>query len=243
MNRQLFSLLIITIILLSCTENQTKVYTKTSNNSDSINSIKPIVKINKDTLIFGNLAMNNLPTEIVFEGKIISSSTWKDKEGEHIAFTTETGEYISKKFKHDEHNEGRDAELFGYHYLKKEKADNFTLRWKVYDYECDCPLDLVVSFIKNTFQITDLDKDGIAETWMMYKITCVSDVSPIPMKIIMYEGDSKFLLKGHNKVHVSEKDSMGGEYTFDKNFKNGPDVFLNFAKELWKKNILNKWGE
>ena len=98
MNRQLFSLLIITIILLSCTENQTKVYTKTSNNSDSINSIKPIVKINKDTLIFGNLAMNNLPTEIVFEGKIISSSTWKDKEGEHIAFTTETGEYISKKF-------------------------------------------------------------------------------------------------------------------------------------------------
>ncbi len=243
MNRQLFALLIISTIVFSCTENNNKVDLKTVNKSDSITPIKPIVKIEKDTLIFGDLAINNLPKEIVFKGKIISSFTWKDKEGEHIAFTTETGEYISKKIKHEDYIGGRDAEIFGYHYLKKDKADNFSLRWKVYDYECDCPLDLVASFIKNTFQITDLDNDGISETWMMYKITCVSDVSPIPMKIIMYEGDSKFLLKGHNKVQASETDFIGGEYTFDKNFKNGPEVFLNFAKELWKKNILNKWGE
>ena len=74
--------------------------------------------------------------------------------------------------------------------------------WKVYDYIDDCPVDIVASFVKNTFKITDLDNNGVAEIWLMYKTVCHGDVSPSEMKIIMYQGNQKFAMRGENKVQT-----------------------------------------
>ena len=63
------------------------------------------------------------------------------------------------------------------------------------------------------------------------------------MKIIMYHGQQKYAIRGQNKVQISENEFYGGDYQFDKGFANGPKEFLEFAKKLWDKNILQTWGE
>lgn len=149
--------------------------------------------------------------------------------------TCETGEYENKKSE----NEGRDAELFAYHYIISKKLT--TQNWKIYDYIKDCPVDIEANFIKNTLKITDLNNDGIGEIWIMYKTVCHGDVSPSDMKIIMYQGKQKFAMRGENKVRISKKESVGGKYTFDKAFNEAPKEFRNFAINLWNTNIFQKW--
>jgi hypothetical protein len=179
---------------------------------------------------------NKLPKQIKYSGHITKAVTWKDNVGTNYVLTTETGEYKSKD---QEGEEYKNAALYVYHYVTK--TGSTTLLWKIYDYSKDCPFDVFIKFIDKAFKITDLDKNGIAEVWLMYNNQCTSDVSPAPTKIIMYEGDKKFAVRGESRVQVSEKGFTGGQYTLDDNFKNGNSLFRQFAIELWEKNKLQKW--
>lgn len=185
------------------------------------------------------LDSNKLPFDLKFEGKVKNAVRWTDSLGDNVVITTETGIFQNKKFKHEE--DGKDAELFAYHFLISKDGAKQT--WRVYDFIRDCPVDLEASFIKNTFQITDLNKDGVAEIWLMYKTVCHGDVSPCDMKIIMYQGAQKFAMRGKNKVKISDRDFVGGDYKFDPAFSSGPKEFLEFAKKLWQKNIMQTWSE
>ena len=185
-----------------------------------------------------NLDTNNLPNAIKITGNIKTAIRWTDKIGDNIVITTETGETINKTAASDDY---RDAALYAYHYIVCK--DSIYLIWKVYDFIKECPVEIEANFIKNTFQVTDLDKDGVAEVWLMYKTVCHGDVSPCDMKIIMYQGQQKYAMRGQNKVQVSNKEFYGGDYKIDKTFADGPKEFLEFAKKLWDKNIMQTWGE
>jgi hypothetical protein len=68
------------------------------------------------------------------------------------------------------------------------------------------------------------------------------------MKVIMYQGKQKFAMRGQNKVFEGTDDKgtkhySGGDYKYDKAFADGPKEFLEFAKKLWDKNIMQTWGE
>lgn len=182
------------------------------------------------------LTSSSLPKSIQYTGHIINAVRWMDSVGDNIVVTTETGNIKSKPSSDEAY---KDAALYAYHY--QVKGDNVKLTWKVSDFINECDLDLNVSFIKNTFSVTDLDKDGKAEVWIMYEIQCTGDVSPGIMKIIMYEDGKKCAVRGTRKTRVSEKEYAGGEYFFDEAFKNGPEVFRKYASQLWKKNILKRW--
>ena len=186
----------------------------------------------------------SLPKGIRYEGRLKTAVLWKDSLGDNVVITSETGVYRSKKFKHE--NDGSDAELFAIHYLIQ--GDSAVKNWKVYDFISDCPVDIEAAFLKNTFRITDLNHNGIAEIWLMYKTVCHGDVSPCDMKIIMYEGKQKFAMRGQNRV-LEGKDSagimhyLGGEYTIDRAFATGPPEFLAYAKTLWEENMMQRWSE
>ena len=200
----------------------------------------PIYKDNMTKPV--NISIDKIPAEIKYEGKVKNAVHWTDKLGENIVITTETGIYQSSKFKHE--MEGGDAELFAYHFIKSN--GDFKQTWKVYDFISDCPVDIVASFIDKTFNITDLNHNGIAEVWLMYETVCHGDVSPMDMKIIMYEGQQKFAMRGKNKImYGSDENGQkmydGGKYQIDNAFSNGPTVFLEFAKKLWNKNITGTW--
>lgn len=190
------------------------------------------------------LDLTKLPKGINYEGKIITAVRWTDSLGDNIIILTETGIYQSKKFKHE--TDGRDAELFAYHYIIK--SDSAVQTWRIYDFISDCPVDIEAKFIKNSFQVTDLNKDGVSEIWVMYKIVCQGDVSPCDMKIIMYQGQQKFAMRGQNKVLLGKDENgknhyIGGDYKYDKAFAEGPKEFLEFAKKMWDKNIMQTWEE
>lgn len=234
--KQLTTLLLTAFLLQSCIKENKNHQQKEAekvleDNTFLTSNIKKITPI--------PINISELPKDMKYEGKIVNAIKWRDKLGENVVITTETGIYESKKFNHD--NNGSDAEIFAYHYAVEN--NNFKQTWRVYDYISDCPVDIAAEFIDNTFQITDLDNNGIAEIWLMYIIVCHGDVSPSDMKIIMYEGSKKFAIRGENKVmHGIDSDGnkmyIGGEYKIDKAFSEGPKVFLDFAKKLWNDNIL-----
>jgi hypothetical protein len=177
-----------------------------------------------------------LPKQLRYSAHPISCVKWADSLGLNYVLLTETGQYQTTDKDRDDF---KNAALYAYHFVAKD--DTFKLLWKVYDYTKDCAFDLSVRFLDKTFKITDLDKNGIAEVWLMYENQCTGDVSPVPTKIIMHEGPKKYAVRGERRVKVSATDYVGGKYTLDENFKSGNKLFRQFAIDLWEKNKLKAW--
>lgn len=176
------------------------------------------------------LSISQIPKTIKYKGQVKEALRWTDKLGDNILITTETGIFPTPG-----QAETRDAELFAYHFLVTN--DSVKLLWRVYDFIKECGLDMETQFVDNSLSVTDLNNDGIAEIWVMYRLSCHGDVSPSSMKIIMYQGKKKFAMRGSAKL-VVPGESYGGEYAFDNTFAAGPKEFKEFAKKLWEKNIM-----
>ena len=174
-----------------------------------------------------SLDKNSVPKNIQYNGNILQAVRWIDRAGDNIVVLTATDKTPSKG-----PVGGRDAALYAYHYLVSGSSIKQT--WKVYDYVEDCDLDIDLYFVDKTFAVTDLNKDGKAEVWIMYKNSCRGDVSPAPMKIIMYQDNKKFAVRGTTKVQVSANEYEGGEFTFDDAFKKAPAELRQYAEKLWK---------
>jgi hypothetical protein len=179
-----------------------------------------------------------IPKSITYKGHIVDAAKYSGNDGEHIIFTTETGITNSKGI----NNDGlRETALYAYDYKLVDLK--YTLTWKLYDFVEPCGVDVAAEYLPNTFAVTDIDKDGVAEIWLMYKTTCTGDVSPAILKIIMYQGNKKHAMRGETKVKLPGETPYGGRYTFDAAFKAVPAAFRNYAINLWNKNGLQKWGK
>jgi hypothetical protein len=72
----------------------------------------------------------------------------------------------------------------------------------------------------------------------MYTLGCVSDVSPLELKLMLYENGKKYALRG--RTRMPERIVIGGEefsksnYKIDPAFEKAPQSFLEFAKKHWK---------
>jgi hypothetical protein len=213
------------------------------------------------------LTTAQLPKIIHFKGKLIEAYKWNDKTGENILITSLVKPYKEKKMDKEMEEFPYSAELFAYQFRKKD--NNYKLLWKISDGEKKCPFDITTEFIKGSTIITDLNKDSIAETTIQYKLACRSDVSPAQMKLIMHQDTVKYALRGtmwikyampdSNAVFsITEKDvnletlkgykrkdddySKGyGRYETEKDFKNAPAGFLEFARKRWLKFAIEKF--
>ena len=63
------------------------------------------------------LSAAQLPKEVSYEGNLKSAQQWSDLAGKHIVVLSETGIVQNPKFTHE--NDGSDAELFAYHFVKE----------------------------------------------------------------------------------------------------------------------------
>jgi hypothetical protein len=107
-------------------------------------------------------------------------------------------------------NDERTAKLYAYHFIEK----------------------------GTELELTDLNKNGIPEIWIVYKTYYKGDVSPSTMKLIMYEGKQKYAMRGTSKVRITEIEFAGGEYKFDKAFESSTSPIKKFAQQLWKKFVV-----
>ncbi len=197
-----------------------------------------------------------LPANIKFRGKLYEGWKWTDKLGENILVTSLVATYKDKLPDPETEEETYSAELYAFHFIKKDSV--YQLLWKISDAVKGCFFDLSVEFIKGAIRITDLDKDGIAETTVQYKLACRSDVSPAQMKLILHEDSVKYALRGTMWVKASEKDvftvteqnvnletlkeykggdddweKLYGRYQSENDFKTAPSAFLIFVRRQW----------
>ncbi|HEY0668072.1 MAG TPA: hypothetical protein VGD22_07865 [Sphingobacteriaceae bacterium] len=184
------------------------------------------------------LEKSNIPNNVQFSGNIIQAVRWTDKTGDNIVILSLTGKSRSKDAPDDGYNDGA---IYAYHYLVSQ--DSMRLTWKIYDFIKECPVDMFLYFVDKSFAVTDLNVDGKAEVWVMYKVSCQGDVSPIPMKIVMYQDNRKYTVRGVTRVQLSPNEYIGGEFTYDHAFKSAPDVFRDYAAKLWSKHKIEKWEQ
>ena len=183
--------------------------------------------------------VKDIPKSVQFNGKIVASAKWKDKNGINLILITETKEK-NKKLSEAERDKGMyigeslaSKELYGYQFLINNESSEEV--WKIQDFEKNCDADMTLEFIKKSLSITDLNNNGIAESTFLYRQGCMSDVSPLGYKLMMHEGKEKFAILGTQKVVYEGVEPYGGETNIDKSFDNAPEGFLEYAKKEWKK--------
>lgn len=139
------------------------------------------------------------------------------------------------------------AELVAHLYTLDDKK--VKRNWQLYD-AMPCDLDVIAEFADSTVLVTDINKNGIAEISIPYYIGCRGDVSYDQMKIIMYEGQQKFAIRGDSAIckaktglPVDSTDHYGGKYEIDEKLlqqsalKNSDKVlFRNHLKSVWQDN-------
>ncbi|MBF9221930.1 M949_RS01915 family surface polysaccharide biosynthesis protein [Hymenobacter ruricola] len=176
------------------------------------------------------LTATGIPKSIAYAGHVVDAARWTDTQGDHLVIATETGATASKS---PEAEGARDAALYASHYLLQGAAWQPT--WKVTDFVKECPLDIEANFVPHSFAVTDLDRNGQAEVWLMYQTACQGGVDPNSLKIIMYEAGRKYAVRGTTHIKVSATTYDGGQFTFDEAFGKGPAAFRSYAAQLWTK--------
>jgi hypothetical protein len=167
-----------------------------------------------------------LPKDIKHKGGIDTAIKYTDNEGEHILITSEDADIDGDRL----------TGVYLYAYCYKLTGDKWRPEWHMSDMVNQCQEDVAGDFLPGTFAITDLNHDGKAEVWLMYRLACRGDVSPSDMKVIMHEGSKKYAMRGGSKVKVNATDYYGGDYKFDDAFQKAPAIFRQHAQQLWEKN-------
>jgi hypothetical protein len=173
-----------------------------------------------------------LSKEITYPSKFVRAVKWTDNAGKNIVVMTRTKKAKSASRPEEGYYE---QSLEVRHYIFDGK--HWRQKWTVHDQVMECEYKMIVEYVKKTFAVTDLDKDGLAEVWLMYKTGCAIDVRPGNMKVIMYEGDTRYSIKGRVRLMLNENKYDGGEYTLDPDYAKAPHAFKEYALDLWKANI------
>lgn len=169
-----------------------------------------------------------LPAGIQAQGKIVAGARWRDRLGENLLVATQTGARPSRSAGCGADDETCfDAEVHADHYLVR--PGGVERWWTLTDFERDCRFDLYAGFLPDGLTITDLDGDGLAESTLLYTLSCRSDVSPARLKLILHEGKAKYAIRGTTRTY-----GVGGEKTVDPALEqNAP--FKRFALERWNR--------
>ena len=161
----------------------------------------------------------------------------REGQARDLRFTDKDGAHLvrfalgAKRQKKTEEGYTRDRDLHVTHTVGTREV------WKAKDFVKQCEFDLELEFLDNSIEVTDLDDDGIAVVSFLYKLGCRSDVSPLEVKLLMYEGKTKYALRGESYERVGETEYMGG--TFKPDFGDAPPAFLEFAKAKWQRLVVD----
>ncbi len=98
-------------------------------------------------------------------------------------------------------------------YTRKDNA--WPQAWIIQD-KVDCPgLDSGAEFFSEYITVTDLDKNGIAEVTVPYKLSCGGGIDANTLKVILRQGVQKLALRGTTLRNTKMEAHYGGEMAFD----------------------------
>ena len=158
-----------------------------------------------------------------YSGAIIGGAHWNDRAGENTLVVSQS---MSKT------ENGTMQKIHGY--LYRQGAGDRTLLWKIEDGAenwCDEGKGLASDIV-----VRDIDGDGIAENAFIYNIAGACDVSPIPYKLMLHSGATKYAIRGESRVDAGDT-TLGGAKEFDPAFRTAPAGFRAFASKLWDEKV------
>lgn len=243
--KQFLALLFVVVIFSACNKDNKLTDTGSKKDSSSqntqrnqnspqntTNATPQNAGDNKDALTGITYDTGKLPPGIKYDGKIVASAKWTDNNGENYIIVTETEEK-------NQNADNRMKEMFAYQYTVN--GDELKQQWKINDFIKDCPVDITLQYMPKSLSVTDLNKNGIAETTFLYRMSCKGDVSEDDMKLMMHEGETKYAIRGSMKLKMAGE-TYGGKMNVDASFDKAPKEFLDYAKEQWNKFQTEKIG-
>ena len=174
------------------------------------------------------LAPAAVPPALKHSGRVVQALRYTDRTGTYTVLATEIAPRPDPA-QHLQEDDQR-ADLYAYQYPATSAAPT----WQLHDFVAECPLDLEARFLPKSLTVTDLDQDGTAEVWLVYRTTCRGDVSPSTQKIIMYEGPRKYAVRGTSRIALGSGQHDGGIYTLDAAWRTAPTTFRQHAAQLWQ---------
>ncbi len=215
------------------------------------------------TITVDKVMATDIPAGIKMKGTLVEGWKWKDKLGENLFLTSRIAPHDHKDQYGDE---VQSAEVFAYHYVKKEGRE-YSSHWEMSDGGLNCSFDITCDFI-GPVVFTDLDKNGVHEATFRIAIACRSDVSPAYMKQYTVEDVDAYVLQGNmwlayspdmkyevtaenvnleklpkSKDETEQLEKSFGRYENEKDFLHAPTSFLDFARKEWLKYSKEKMGE
>lgn len=172
-----------------------------------------------------SLAVAGLAQEYVVEGVIEHAFVLRTAGSEQVLLLSRTG-----SFQDGSDADQRSARLYAT--LYRLQGDERTREWVVQDRVDACMLDLTAEFTDPPATVSDADADGVPEIWVSYRTACRGDVSPATLKLIGYEGNQKYALRGTARLSMGDS-GEGGDYTADAAFTKAPAALLTFAQQHW----------
>lgn len=189
------------------------------------------------------IAQKSLNDSSLFKSKVKGTIQqlykWEDKAGKNY-FIISTMEALNSTAKTSIYNEDcngdcYDKEIYAYHFIGTD-----SVICKSLDFIKACNYDNIVEARENATRITDINKDGLCEVWFMYSMACTSDVSCRTLKLLMFDQNQKFVVRGTSQPSKNQIDKeYGGKYIPDVSFSKLSEQYQLFAKKLWKENLYD----
>jgi hypothetical protein len=169
---------------------------------------------------------DNCPRDSLLQigpGEIVLCTLFTDKIGKHSLFLTRN--YVRSP------DDQEKITLRAIQFCQKNSTWN--QEWVINDFiECEI-LDIEGEFFTELTALTDLDNDSVIETTVTYQMICAGDVEPKIIKTIMRQGTTKYAVRGESLVHLSDTQTVGGNYNPDKELPK-KTKFLDFMVNIWK---------
>jgi len=211
------------------------IQTRGKFNKDTITEFTWYVEVKKQKVVTGKIKYNPSPNTLLqilkydainFEkidmvwGDVIDGYQWEDKNGKNIFIRSMVTNSTSNS-----------VHLYIYHYLKEELE--YKLVRKLTDYVKSCDLGMLAYHNIESIELTDINKDTVAEVSFSYSVdcSCIEDSLPVNTKLMLLTRGEKYAIRG---TISPKKKQLKSEYEIGGNLLKN-DLYRRFLLKKWKK--------
>lgn|GEM_PF-1209716 len=230
-NLKNFILPLLLILIAACNNSKNNADEPVAKNDSATSGKTEQTPVNTNPVFsLGAFDKNNTPLKDSVKGNIINGAGWTDANGIYTVLLSQT----ENKMINGQQNQRIYASCF------KNESGKWTREWLVQDFIENCEVDATCEFFPQSLTVTDNDHNNTGEVTFLYKLSCKGDVSPDQKKLIMYEGTTKYAIRG-TTILLFNGGKEGGEKKTDPSFNTAPKSLLDFANLQWDKFGTDKY--
>ena len=170
----------------------------------------------------------------------IKSVHFRDRDGEGLLVLSRTdGQASDPESEQEVDKVVLKATLYG----RTAGSEAFKPRWQI-EQETACPgLDLDVDFYTDVSDVSDLNKDGVAELTVASHAFCGGGIDPHDIAIEMREGQASYTITGQSLITPAGEEPIGGEREDSASLKAAPQVLRDHMDAVWQQVYKRPWSE